>query len=266
MNRIEKWIEIEKYTYLFNEFQMETITLTFGDCGENHVGMQKIGSLAPKGLGHEDLRKIQKKCSGELIELILENHEHEKAEILIVRNGIDLLLEKYAWESDDLFAEQQSLEWDKKAFMYGRVVNKKARHNICFADVAQEPDYNAKKGRVESFDNVPITQTLKNEIESLISVQKLICEGNRYYDINKCYIGFHGDAERRIVVGCRLGETIPLHYQWYLKGEAIGDLFTFDLHHGDFYIMSSKAVGFDWKTRNVCTLRHSAGQKHLVVK
>ena len=35
----------------------------------------------------------------------------------------------------------------------------------------------------------------------------MVCEGNRYFDLKKCGIGFHGDAERRQVVGVRLAKA-----------------------------------------------------------
>jgi len=39
------------------------------------------------------------------------------------------------------------------------------------------------------------------------------------------------------------------------------------LNDGDMYIMSDKAVGFDWKKRNTKTLRHAAGcAKFLEIK
>ncbi len=34
----------------------------------------------------------------------------------------------------------------KKAFMRGRVVNKKARWNNCYADFDQQPDYENRRG------------------------------------------------------------------------------------------------------------------------
>ena len=37
-------------------------------------------------------------------------------------------------------------------------------------------------------------------------------EGNYYYDVKTCGIGFHGDSERRKVVAIRLGASIPMHY------------------------------------------------------
>ena len=41
----------------------------------------------------------------------------------------------------------------------------------------------------------------------------LMGEGNYYY--NSSEFGFHGDAERRKVVGVRLGASMPLEFQWY---------------------------------------------------
>jgi hypothetical protein len=35
---------------------METITITFGDCAENHVGMQKIGTIAKNGYSLENAK------------------------------------------------------------------------------------------------------------------------------------------------------------------------------------------------------------------
>ena len=40
------------------------------------------------------------------------------------------------------------------AFIKGRVVNKRARWNLCFADCDQEPDYENKRGRIVDFKNI----------------------------------------------------------------------------------------------------------------
>lgn len=89
----------------------------------------------------------------------------------------------------------------------------------------------------------------------------LACEGNYYYDVSKCGIGFHGDSERKRVIGLRLGASIPLHYQWFQKSVPIGQRYIVELDHGDLYIMSEKAVGQDWLLRSKLTLRHAAGSK-----
>lgn len=239
---------------------METITLTFGDCGENHVGMQKIGKNAEKGISVTRLKELQtefedKKWACEFIDLSCEgNHTHEDAGILVVKGGIDC----FGIDSRELFEEQKNLDWDKKCYMYGRVVNKHARHNLCFGENSQEPDYEQKKGRIVSFSDLPMTGNLHAKLVDMIG-HPLIGEGNRYYDVRKTGIGFHGDTERKIVIGCRLGADFPLCFQWYENGKPFGETCIITLSHGDIYIMSEKAVGFDWKRKKIPTLRHSAG-------
>jgi len=39
---------------------------------------------------------------------------------------------------------------------------------------------------------------------------------------------------------------------------------TINLHHGDMYVMSEKAVGTDWKQRKIATLRHAAGTAEVL--
>ena len=95
----------------------------------------------------------------------------------------------------------------------------------------------------------------------------LIGEGNYYHDIRNCGIGYHGDTERKIVVGCRLGASMPLHYNWYHKRKPVGKNVQIPLHHGDIYIMDAKAVGYDWKSQNIYTLRHATGcSKYTKIK
>ena len=145
-----------------------TITITYGDQAENHVGMQKIGKLAVSGLTIDDLQMAKERfekidCKCELINLNEYVDECKSnidpAAILIIRNGINKLLSDKI--SDDMYFEQNKLDVDKKAFMYGRVVNKHARHNLCFDDNNQEPDYVNGKGRIVSWENVPLTNKIR---------------------------------------------------------------------------------------------------------
>jgi hypothetical protein len=76
--------------------------------------------------------------------------------------------------------------------------------------------------------------------------------------LQTCMISKHGDSERRIVIGLRLGGSMSLEYRWYHKTNPIGQEMVFTLNHGDIYIMSNKAVGSDWRKSSILTLRHSA--------
>ncbi len=248
------------------------ITITFGDVAENHVGMQKLGTLSQHGFSFKDLefarnwfQERESKC--ELISL----HEHlpedvrneNEAYVLIIKDGVNALINSKTG-ANDLMSEQNLLEKDTKAFMYGRVVNKKARYNLCFGETNQDPDYKNKKGRIVAFSDVPLLSKIRNTLTSCLGNDgnNLQAEGNYYYDIDNCGIGFHGETERKKVFAIRLGATIPLHYVWYKAGKAITkNVIMPPLNHGDIYIMSEKATGFDWKKKNIYTLRHAAGSK-----
>jgi alkylated DNA repair dioxygenase AlkB len=171
-------------------------------------------------------------------------------------------------DSTLLYQEQINLEKDTKALMYGRVVNKKARHNLCFSDFNQSADFDKGKGTVIDFKTLPYLSELRNQLGSIFGseFEKLNAEGNYYYDTKKTYIGWHGDAERKKVVGIRLGDDFPLHFRWYHKSSTDKEsIHTINLQHGDIYIMSQKATGNDWKKRSIeWTLRHSAGFLHNI--
>ena len=95
----------------------------------------------------------------------------------------------------------------------------------------------------------------------------MVAEGNYYFDVAKCGIGFHGDAERKKVIALRLGQSIPLHFQWFHKWLPLGERCKLMLNEGDVYMMSQKATGWDWKKYSICSLRHAAGAtKYLTIK
>lgn len=260
------------------DFQ-ETISLTFGDCGENHVGMEKVGSLVSKGDGFHlsDLQKYSSifkslGCICELYDLkdnismaIDGNTKNriDNAYVLVIRNGLDCLLKKNSKSIKELYEQLNRFEWDRKYFDTRRqkVLNKHARANVCFGENGFDPDYKNKKGRVVSYNDVDCLKIIKENIQELMGEKcsNMICEGNRYFDIKKCGIGYHGDSERRKVIAFRIGATMNLHYNWFFKSKHIGHTHKLTLNNGDMYIMSEKAVGNDWKKKNIYTLRHAAG-------
>lgn len=250
------------------EIPITGITITFSECVENHVGMQKLGNdKLTEGFTYHDLLKIKEKwkdamiiCLNDDIEFPIET---EKAYILIVKNFI----QKNKFHT--LINEMETFEWDAKALMRGRVVNKLARQNVCFADLDQEPDYEDGKGRVVAFSHLPILSEIRALLKQIIGDKgkDLLAEGNKYIDISKNGIGYHGDSERYIVIGIRIGAAFPLHYQWFYKHKPLGNTIKLDLQDGDLYIMSSKATGHDWKSSSKITLRHAAGaDKYLNLK
>jgi len=253
------------------------ITLTFGDVAENHVGMEQIGNMVDinQGFNLDDLKQIKKtftklNIKSKIYKLhkfhseLIQKHLPE-AYVLVIPNSIETILkENSIYTLDNLIEEQQKLDWDKKALMYGRVVNKHARYNLCYNIIGHLPNYEEGKGRVVSYSKIPITKVIYDNMKKYFGdkAENLKCEGNYYYDLsnsNKCGIGFHGDSERRKVIAFRLGSSLDIHYQWFYKSKDIGPRIKLPLNNGDLYIMSEKAVGTDWKNRNIYTLRHATG-------
>lgn len=245
-------------------FDRSVITLTFGDAAENHVGMEMLGSRGAKGTGFTvaELNAIAASTPrSELYHLPpppTAPKGTEAAAVLVIRAAIAEA------EHRALFEEQAALEHDKKSFMYGRVVNKKARWNLCFDSAGSEPDYASGKGRVVAMSSVPRLATIVTgwgeAFGPKANATGLKGEGNYYYDLTKCGIGWHGDTERRKVIALRLGAPeLPIHYQWYNKSAPQGPVISIPLRGGDMYIMSEKAVGADWKHSAAWTLRHATG-------
>jgi hypothetical protein len=255
-----------------------TITITFGEQAEGHHGMIIHGEgRSDKGFTTDDLRNTKKKFEdmGIQTELVILNQflpddiESEEASILIARNAVSAILEESGETDKTMYKEQIDLKWDKLAFMRGKVKNKRARYNLVYGNKNIKPDYENKQGRVVSFKDIPITERVRDSLPYYFGdvAKNLAAEGNYYYVLKLCGIGFHGDAERKMVIAVRLGLSIPLHYQWYYKHSPVGERAKFMINSGDLYAMSEKATGYDWKRSIIPTLRHAAGcKKYLTIK
>ena len=270
---------MDKYLVIKKNRKNEIITLTYCDGAENHNGMQTVGKKSIKGFNINDIlnAKIKFESKNYKCELIklndyynkdnFPNENIEDAYLLIIRKGVICLLDDDKEVDntkimDKLYDELTSFKWDDKYFDIRRqkVFNKRARKNVCFSDKKQEPDYENKKGTIIPFESVNLTNKIRQNLKYYLgeTAENLQCEGNYYFDKKKCGISFHGDAERKKVVGARIGE-MNLKFNWFYKSKPIGKPINIELEDGDLYIMSEKTVGNDWKKYNNVTLRHSAG-------
>ena len=105
------------------------------------------------------------------------------------------------------------------------------------------------------------TAKLRDKLNSLLGGIKLVAELNHYFNANEGGIGFHCDLERKIVIGTRFGngaDGFPLKFAWFHEGYAVGNEGHIELNAGDLYIMSEKAVGFEWSSLR---LKHAAGKE-----
>tara|TARA_Y100000741_G_C18215545_1_gene543587 strand:+ start:357 stop:1151 length:795 start_codon:yes stop_codon:yes gene_type:complete len=251
------------------------ITLTFGCIAENNIGMEQVGKeISKTGFSIEMLDNVRilfeergVKCImydlNEEMKNIKDYEKIEKARVLVIKEGVDMFV-----NSKELFKILLKLEWDKKYWDIRRedVFNKIARYNLIFSNKNQEPDYINKKGRIYNIEELEELNKLKREIEDMLGedFKNLECEGNYYYDLNKCGIGYHGDEERKKVLGIRLGGNNDLHFRWYKNRKRVNNRISIPLENGDIYIMSSKASGNDWRDKNIYTLRHATGCEKFI--
>jgi hypothetical protein len=268
-----------------------TITITFGDVAETHVGMKKIGQMSKVGFDYEDLVRAQtffkengcdtfiihlndflpKECEDPEEQIYLDIAKTDpkfQAWILVVRNGIKCLTKDIP--NDTLLTELLLFKWDDKYYneRKGVIQNKNARHNLNFSEKGENADLSKGIGTVIEYNNVPILSKLRKRIKKVFGekANNLNAEGNLYYKKDKTGIGYHGDTERRKVIACRLGGSIPIAWNWYYNDMPRGKNIRVMLNSGDVYCMSEKSVGMDWRPnvkQNIrkkrYVLRHAAG-------
>ena len=213
--------------------------------------------------------------------------EDDQARVLLLRNYIA------NWhgghESDlEIYKEIAPIRWDaeyldpnkyrteivdgEEVKVRGKRMNKRARTNLCFVpDREQEPAVFEGKGTIYDLKKMKFlnsaVERLRDDIaKGLITIGSKtkviinVVEGNRYYDLKKTGIGFHGDTERVVVICLSIGGwNYPMRWQWFKDGMPVGKSIDIHLNSGDVYIMSEKSVGADWKKSSMYTLRHAAG-------
>ena len=224
----------------------------------------------------------------EMIKLIILGDENQ-ARVLILRDWAARTVGAEGW-AKQVYRELASKRWDaeyldpnkyrteivdgKEIKVRGKWMNKRARTNLCFvANREQEPAVFEGKGTIYDLKKMEFLnkgiEELKEqiagglvEIDSMTKVEINVVEGNRYYNLKKTGIGFHGDTERVVVICISIGcDNYPMRWQWFKDGMPVGKSIDIFLNCGDVYIMSEKAVGADWKLKSKYTLRHSAGAK-----
>lgn len=263
------------------------LTHTFGDRVENHAGMQMIGELAA-GFPDHTFADVQKTVGAAAAcafssarpnppfhvrpgfhdEVVpLGAPELPDAGLLVLRGGVDALLGPGG--ADALLRESGAQPFDHQYYDANKrkVLNKRARLNNCYADAPQKADIPAGKGTVVAFREAPLLQQLRERLPLLLGerAKDLLAETNLYRELEKreTGIGFHGDGERTIVVGVRLGQRskeLPLLFQLHRGPRALREPQSITLEHGDIYVMSEKAVGRNWRTGQL-HLRHGTGRK-----
>ena len=257
-----------------------TWSLTVGNGGENHTGMEFLGNLRKKGQGWDVDRLLYAKDILESIfdknvELFNLNEEclqgvnipkgskPKDAYLMVVRNFLSENVHK------NMIKELGSYEWDRKYWDTRRqkVLNKLARANVCYGKEGRAANYAEGKGTIIGFDQSPLVGNLLKVVEILMQDNGLIVEGNQYDNVSKNGIGPHGDTERVCVSCLRVGESMPMKFGMFWNCKVRGKPFETVINGGDLYFMSEEAVGAEWKSRSKWIWRHCAGApKYLKMK
>ena len=272
--------------------------ITFGEVAILHVGGEEIGrgrrsegftvgdleaiatrvnEISSSGGGGGEEEKAVPTQAAELVRIsdrlpeALRTVDNDAA-TLVLRGGAAL----FGLDADALLVEQDNaVRYDtkyfdkKKAGGQGKTLNKRARHNVVFGEVDQDHSEDYRRCTVRSFAALPHLGGLRAALPRLLGAKALglQAEGNHYFEAASG-IGFHGDAERKVVVCVSLGAPSTLRYQWRLPGSSEHTLPPVDiaLRHGDMYVMSEKATGFDWLSRSKVRVVHGAGASKFIDK
>ena len=253
--------------------------ITFGEVAILHIGGKEYGNgRLSHGFSTKELQKIASENDNtEYINLSdkLPNklRSDNDAGVLIFRSNNNSKDKKFTLglnkkEADKLYAEQESINYDTKYWDNRRktTLNKRARYNIVFGKNQIEHSNDYKQNSVIAFSNLKYLNRVRKRLKLILGdkAKKLNAEGNEYFH-DKSGIGYHGDAERKIVICISLGKPTTLRYHWRLPGSSEHTLQPIDikLNHGDVYVMSEKATGYDWKSRSKVRVVHSAGDKYI---
>lgn len=266
-----------KIVILDQDQYVDRYALTLGEQSEIHVGCPIIGDgLAEEGFTVEELVKFSKEFKDSKLvllhkELPKNKQKGNEAAVLLIKGGVNTIM-KDEFYADKMMKEQDSIKYDKFYFDSRRKkkFNKIARHNTIFSSVSIEHNEDYSQSTVIGYNRVPYFAKLRARLPEVFGkkAEALNSEGNHYYD-KKCGISWHGDGERKKVICCSLGTPTMLKFYWRQPKESIpcSKIFEFYVEHGDIYIMSGKATGWDWLKRSKYRVVHAAGaEKYVKIK
>ena len=185
-----------------------------------HVGGAELGKMRDEGFSVAELRDACARINraggdaklvmlSDVLPAHLREQQHLEAATLHICGGVASLLND-AGAADRMLAEQSSVVYDKKFWNARRskTLNKRARYNVLFGPEAQAASDDFKQCTVAAFSSVPTLESLRAALPKWLGKKARLpyAEGNFYFE-QRSGIGFHGDAERKIVVCASLGAT-----------------------------------------------------------
>lgn len=252
-------------------------TATFAPAGENSLGAEIVGDKHAPGFSLRDMERIYEDQKHKGTQPVIYDLNElagvggEAAQIMVIRDGLDDVMGETGRgdQLEEWLASSACIKQTRK-MMKGRMVNSLARVNTLFYDGPQTvpSEEEIKKGASYKMDFKSCSDLahLKRQVESMTNREMAVAEINHYPNVNakESGISYHGDKERKLVVMARLGQgsvKMPLDFQAFHRGKAIGKTVRVVLRHRDMLLMSQKATGHDWLRSSIIAWRHAAGKK-----
>lgn len=257
-----------------------SFTLTFCESAVGEVNTTAIGTRAENGMHIDHMARIQAELglTGVESDLYLLHslsfHDSRpptgvtvpEAGILVIRDGVNALTQRpdalsgCHGELRDMVSKNL---FDSQRMIRGSVKTMHARTTNVLADHTQKPDLATLKSTVVDIKDFPALDNLRRVLSGWSDFDGLlVAETNHYPDSFKCGIGWHGDAERKHVLGARVGPgavNMPLRFQAFYRHEPVGCEVRVEIKSGDVFVLSEKATGYDWRSSSFLTWRHAAG-------
>lgn len=224
------------------------IFITFGDNispghGFNYLGKMSEINIDRKELNYAKLYFQNIGCQCKIKKISVDNHD--EAYILIIKN--------LSFRFDKLMTELLELKWDS-------LDKKKHNNSLCFAGFSQTANIEEKIPTVISFDNLPFLSSLQSHFINSIRYDNIVADANYFPDKENHKSTFQGHLKRKILMGAFLGGDMPFHFQQFYNGKALDKPKTIKLHDGDLFIVTSNAIGCDWRKKSVNgSFRHGIG-------
>lgn len=258
---------------------MSSFRLIFSDIVSHGPGMQQFGTPVSYGFSNEEMLQMLSMLPKDQTEMhnlknFLPNTLYNISDtfVLIIKNFFNddsnniLSVLSSSEASDNEFIT--GVNWDKERIHNGKLVNNKLCNKLVFYDLN-----NDFKLPLSLFQNIGTIYNYR-KIPSLHKVQQIISssmgtglfvEAENFYNLNECYVPMNQEKNKRKNVGLILGNDFPLHFCWYHNQQKCSDIYTINLRHGDLYILSDNAAGFNKESKTKLYLKHGFGYNQNLI-
>lgn len=249
------------------------ITITLSEVVSHGESMFEIGQKSEVGFTYEDLIRIYQSLPEGVCELVNIKdilpktlYEIPDAYILIIRGQFrekaDNLLKIMMNSEHSVDREITGVNWDSTRIVKDRIVENKLFQKLLFLDVGQ--NYKVPFNPVEKRGTVYNATKIKDLYEftllmSSVLLTSFYIEGTNYYNTTECYKPMSQDKKRKKLVNLHLGTSFPINFRWFHNTQAVSDLKSLIINHGDVYIMTDITLGSVKDSVTKLYLKHSLG-------